>query len=399
MAWRISSRSRAPPENSLRVSYGGATFAATSYSVVRITLDAPPGELAVFSGNVHLDRGDSLQLDIHGGESLNMDASDATRYNLTESIRPDSWDTWNADRDQALNAESTQQTAATSAYGTSNNVGMADLDANGNWYDVPGQGYLWSPYDAQAQGASWDPYGYGHWVFYPRYGWVSGSLGTAGAMRPSSAALWNYYRLLWLGLGSGHELQPMVEGYGGYGGGYGGYGGYGGGGWLYNLGRGYLSGISPSAAAGLPSSPAERLILRSDERCCALANVVPVDRRTKGDPYQGLGARPNPIRPVTIAGHTVEPLKADGSVGHSYARTGRNSQKAFDAILANGMASQKAPSRPAFTGLRLLIHQAPDPASRIRAVAVLASFGIEPRIPMLPGSGGSAAIVSERWRR
>jgi hypothetical protein len=159
-------------EHSLRVSYGPATFSATGFSVVRIAMDHPPGELAVFSGNVHLDRGDQLQLDIHGGESLSMDLSDLTRYNLAETITPDSWDSWNADRDQVLNGEAGEKTAATDSYVNTQAVGLSDLDANGNWYSVPGQGYVWSPYDAQTVGASFDPYGYGHWTSYPGRGYL-----------------------------------------------------------------------------------------------------------------------------------------------------------------------------------------------------------------------------------
>jgi hypothetical protein len=102
-------------EHSLRVSYGPASFSATGFSIVRIAMDHPPGELAVFSGNVHLDRGDQLQLDVHGGESLSMDLSNVTRYNLAESITPDSWDSWNADRDQVLNGEAGERTAATNS--------------------------------------------------------------------------------------------------------------------------------------------------------------------------------------------------------------------------------------------------------------------------------------------
>ena len=271
-------------ENSIRVSYGGATFAATSFSVVRITLDAPPGELAVFSGNVHLDRGDALQLDIHGGESLSLDNGDATRYNLTETIRPDSWDTWNADRDQALNAQSSEQTAATSAYGTSN-VGIADLDANGNWYNVPGQGYLWSPYDAQAQGASWDPYGYGHWVFYPGRGWVWVS-GYSWGYAAFDCGSWNYFDSFGWGWAPGGGCNPWWSG---------------GGGWGYNIGnypRGYKPPRRPILPPRQPRTVGGRTVLAS--------NVVPIDKRVAGG---NLGIYSNLKQPVTIAGHTVEPLK------------------------------------------------------------------------------------------
>jgi len=271
-------------ESSLRVSYGSASFAATSFSVVRVTLDAPPGDLAVFSGNVHLDRGDALQLDIHGGESLNLDAGDMARYTLHESIRPDSWDTWNADRDQILNSEASQQTAASSSYGTSV-AGMADLDANGNWYNVPGQGYIWSPYDAQAQGVGWDPYGFGHWVYYPRFGfvWVSGYGWGYAAF---DCGQWNYFDSFGWGWAPGGGCSPWWGGYGG--------------GWGYNIGNG-PRGYQP------PRRPIKPPVHGFSGRTLVASNVVPVDRRIGGGTLAGIDGRARV--PVTIAGHTVEPLK------------------------------------------------------------------------------------------
>jgi hypothetical protein len=65
-----------------------------------------------------------------------------------------------------------------------------DLDANGNWYDVPGQGYIWSPYQASSPG--WDPYGCGHFVYTPRYGYIWVSCENWGYL-PYSCGMWNYY--------------------------------------------------------------------------------------------------------------------------------------------------------------------------------------------------------------
>jgi len=39
---------------------------ASGFTVMRINLDNPPGDLAVFSGNAHLERGSALTLDLHG---------------------------------------------------------------------------------------------------------------------------------------------------------------------------------------------------------------------------------------------------------------------------------------------------------------------------------------------
>ncbi|WP_263354654.1 FecR family protein [Acidicapsa acidisoli] len=273
-------------EHSLRVSYGPASFSASSFSVVRLTLDTPPGEMALFSGNVHLDRGDSMQLDMHGGESLTLDANDQTRYNLAESIEPDSWDSWNADRDQVLNQEAGEKTAASSGYVNSQGVGMGDLDANGNWYDVPGQGYVWSPFDAQAAGASWDPYGYGRWVNYPGYGFIWNS-GYDWGYAPFQCGLWNYYDNFGWGWAPGGGCSPWWYGTG----------------WGYNIGtgpRGYLPPRRPGG--GGPGHPHP-----VGSRTLVAANVIPVDRRTVKTVNMAQYARP--AQPVMIGGHTVAPLR------------------------------------------------------------------------------------------
>jgi hypothetical protein len=290
-------------EHSLRVHYGTTSFAASSFSVVRVTADEAPGELAVFSGNVRLDRGNTLQLDVHGGESLHLNGTEGSGYDIAETIEPDSWDSWNADRDQLLNSESAEKTAASGSFVNNQGVGMNDLDANGNWYDVPSQGMVWSPYDAQLQGAGWDPYGFGHWVYYPRYGYVFVS-GYGWGYAPYSCGMWNFYDNFGLGWAPGGGCNPWWGG-GGY------YGGYGGGGW-YNIGRsprGYQPPKRPQPGpihphpggprpGPHPVTPVRRVGLPA----------VPVDRRPSGGGVPVTG-HPRPTQPVTIAGHTVEPLR------------------------------------------------------------------------------------------
>lgn len=275
-------------EHALRVNFGSAAFSATSFAVVRVNMDTPPGNVAVFTGNVHLDRGNAVQVDVHGGESLSLEASDAGRYELTETIQPDSWDAWNSDRDQFLNSQMADATPASGAMGDAPGSGLADLDANGSWYDVPGQGYVWSPYDAQIQGAGFDPYGYGNWVFYPRYGyvWVSGySWGYA----PFSCGLWNYYDGFGWGWGPGlGGCEPWW--------------GFGGGGWGYRIGRGPGGYRPPRRPLPGPVHPRP-----GQPHGRVLQAVVPVDHRPAGTPALPVHGRFN--GPVTIAGHTVEPLR------------------------------------------------------------------------------------------
>ena len=276
----------------MRVTFGDSVATATGFTVMRVKIDNPPGELAVFSGNAHLDRGNSLAVDLHGGESVALNGTDPSRYNLTESIEPDSWDAWNSDRDQALNAAAADQTGAAKTFVNTDNPNPAwnDLDANGNWYNVPGQGYIWSPYEASSAG--WDPYGCGHWVMTPRFGYVWVSCNTWGYL-PYQCGSWNFYDGFgwgWapgmgMGMGSG-----MGMGMGGGCGLYGGGGGYGG----INIGfapRNYHPLQRPNSSLGTGRNP---------------RRVIDVNRGFSG----GFGALPVRTRntPVEIAGHTVQPL-------------------------------------------------------------------------------------------
>jgi hypothetical protein len=198
----------------ITVKFADASVTASGLTVLRINLDNAPGELAVFSGNAHLDRGNALSLDLHGGESVALNGNDASRYNLAESIEPDSWDTWNADRDEALSAEGAARTGATKSFPDAGNPAWSDLDANGSWYNVPDQGYIWSPNDAASAG--FDPYGNGNWMWTPGYGyiWVSGY---AWGYTPFQCGTWNYYDAFGWGWSPGLSACQPWWGGGGYG--------------------------------------------------------------------------------------------------------------------------------------------------------------------------------------
>jgi hypothetical protein len=131
-----------------------------------------------------------LTLDLHGGQSVGLNGADPSQYKLSETVEPDSWDAWNADRDQALQTEYGSQTGATKSFADSSNPAWADLDANGNWYNVPGQGYVWSPADAASP--EWDPYGNGSWMWTPRFGYIFVS-GDSWGYLPYSCGNWNYF--------------------------------------------------------------------------------------------------------------------------------------------------------------------------------------------------------------
>ena len=270
----------------IRVQFDGNTVTTTGFSVLRINLDNPPGEVAIFSGNAHLEGGNTIALDLHGGESVKLNGADPGNYALSEAIEPDSWDAWNSDRDQALTSQEADRTVATNSVPNSNNPAWSDLDANGNWYNVPGQGYVWSPYEAQ--NAGWDPYGCGSWVSTPAYGYGWASCEPWGFM-PYNSGLWNYYD------GFGWGWEP------GFGGPW-----WGGGGWVSNIGNAPFRYHPPIRPRSGPVRPGGGSVpIRAGGRY-EPNPVIAVNRMhytAAGPPIRTKGS------PVTVAGNTVQPLR------------------------------------------------------------------------------------------
>ncbi len=264
----------------MSVKFGGASVVTSGFTVIRATLDSPPGELAVFTGNAHLEIADggssgAASVDLHGGESIALGGAGS----LAESVPPDSWDSWNSDRDQALTAEAAAQTGASANVGANESPEWNDLDANGNWYDVPGQGYVWSP--EEAAGAGFDPYGNGNWMWTPGYGylWVSGY---SWGYLPYQCGLWNFYD------GFGWGWAPGM------------------GGCMPWWGMGYYGGMNIGQAPR-GYQPIPRPIL---PRRPIGMKPVPMVAVNRGGPNMHFTA---PVRdrntPVTIAGNTVLPLR------------------------------------------------------------------------------------------
>ena len=264
--------------------FGESSVTASGFTVLRISLDNPPGEVAVFSGNAHLDRGNALSVDLHGGESVALNATDPNLYNLAETIEPDSWDAWNADRDQELTSQEATKTAASGSEPNSNNPAWGDLDANGNWYNVPGQGYVWSP--AEAASGNWDPYGCGNWVPSPQYGYIWVSCEQWGYL-PYTSGYWNYYDDFGWGWTPGYGYPWWITG-----------------GWGWNIGNRPPRYLPPHRPHGGPNPRPGNPIRGGGSY---QPNPVIAVNRIPGSPT----ANPAHVigKPVTIAGNTVEPLK------------------------------------------------------------------------------------------
>lgn len=311
----------------LRVRFGDSVVTGSGFTILRVKDDNPPGQLAVFSGNAHLERNSGLALDLHGGESVDLSASDPNGYSLAESIEPDSWDAWNSDRDTALNAEESTQSSASAAVsgGQNNNPAWGDLDANGSWYNVPDQGYVWSPYDAQDAG--FDPYGNGYWVSTPGFGYTWASAYSWGYL-PYQCGAWNFYNGFGWGWAPGIGGCTPWWGMGFYGGPYIGFAP----GWYRPIHRP----VGPVVPR--PGRP-EPMIAVHRQPMVMTAGLPARDRNT----------------PITINGRTVmamRPMPASAMLGH--ASFGVRGAYTGGADRATGMAMGNArqgyvSARPAYT--------------------------------------------------
>jgi uncharacterized membrane protein YgcG len=318
----------------MSVLFGDAQLTTSGFTVLRVGMDNPPGEVAVFSGNAHLDSANgAVSVDLHGGESLALNGATPANYQLAESIQPDSWDAWNSDRDQALTTEAASQTGASANLGQSQNPAWNDLDADGNWYDVPNQGYVWSP--NEAANADFDPYGNGDWMWTPGYGylWISGY---PWGYMPFQCGAWNFYDGFGWGWAPGMGGCRPWWGAGFYGG--------------PNFGH-VPHGYQPIPRPILPRHPI-------NPRPVA---IIPV-RRSPVIVGSTLPAR-NRNTPVTIGGSTVVPLRPMPSrpvFAHTLSNAGGNQpQPGYRPAPPGG--GQGAPNRPGYNFNRPVANQPGEP--------------------------------------
>ncbi len=156
--------------------------------------------------------------------------SDSAQYKISPAPDRDDWDRWNSDRDHII------RDASSWRHTNRRYTGTQDLDAYGNWQNVPDYGDVWVPNEP----GDWAPYRNGNWVYEPYYGW------TWVGYEPWGWAPYHYGRWFWYGRSWAWWPGPVYAGYNpfwapayvsfwGWGGGFGfgfGFGGWGGFGWL-----------------------------------------------------------------------------------------------------------------------------------------------------------------------
>jgi hypothetical protein len=192
------------------VQFGDANVQATANTIMRIGLDAG-WDVAVINGSVSLQGQGIAPTTLAENQSAHSGADpNGAPYTVAQGINGDSWDNWNQDRDQAIAQEASAQTPVRDESANSDSEAWNDLDADGNWYPVEGEGNVWVPAGVDA---SWDPYGSGYWGYYPTLGytWISGY---PWGWLPYHCGNWNYYSFGWgwaPGGGCGRVWSPVIN--------------------------------------------------------------------------------------------------------------------------------------------------------------------------------------------
>ena len=157
-------------DDDFRVSVADDTLRVAKSVKFRVDGSNDDVKVSVFKGELKLE-GANREVAIKSDETLTLDATDAGRYYLakgTDSLFSDSWD---RERDQYREQYAKADTwkYANNSYGSPYSYGFSDLNQYGNYFNVPGYGYMWRPsmYDA-----SWDPFSNGAWSYYPGQGWM-----------------------------------------------------------------------------------------------------------------------------------------------------------------------------------------------------------------------------------
>jgi hypothetical protein len=144
----------------------------THSSLFRVTnTNSDPLEIAVWKGEVKLSDPDSgSQVAVKQNETFTLDALDSDRYGLQKGAEEDYLDDWSSEREDYLSRYATPTNAnySQSPY----QYGMSDLNYYGQFYNLPGYGYLWRPNNVNL---GWDPFMNGYWNYSPQFGymWVS----------------------------------------------------------------------------------------------------------------------------------------------------------------------------------------------------------------------------------
>jgi hypothetical protein len=133
-----------------------------SEGVYRIqVISAEYAQLTVCRGRAEVTTSQG-SMNLGNGQIIYVKGREIPEYQLAQALGKDDWDRWNDERDRTIAGAQSWQ--FTNRYYT----GSEDLDRYGDWAQVPGYGWCWTPYVE----AGWAPYRKGRWVSDPYYEWT-----------------------------------------------------------------------------------------------------------------------------------------------------------------------------------------------------------------------------------
>ena len=173
----------------------------------RLEVSRDNAELAVFNGELKVD-GPSGEAEVSKNRTATFDLLNKEKVTIAKGVDEAPLDAWDKQQNQYHEEYASRASNSNYPYG----YGVSDLNYYGNYYDVPGYGWMWQPYFA---GVSWSPFADGCWMFYPGFGWMWVSAYPWGWM-PYRYGGWSLvpgYGWMWAagGWGGWYNVPPVAN--------------------------------------------------------------------------------------------------------------------------------------------------------------------------------------------
>ncbi len=158
--FRLSHRDE---EDVIEIDTPNAAITLEVTGLYRVSVDANGStRVSVRRGEARVAAGGG-EVSLRTGEEMHVDGLDSPEYDVFGLPRADSWDRWVDSRERRRHG------VASYDYASQDILGAGDLDAYGQWQDVPEYGHVWAPANV---GVDWAPYRFGRWIWQDPWGWT-----------------------------------------------------------------------------------------------------------------------------------------------------------------------------------------------------------------------------------
>jgi hypothetical protein len=175
-------------------------FSLSQPGTYRLDVD-PQGQtttISVFDGQGQVTGGGS-SYDLNAGQRGAFAGTDSLSYEVSNISGNDDFDNWCHSRDE------TEDQSQSANYVSTDVTGYEQLDADGQWENVPDYGEVWVPNDVPA---GWAPYHYGHWVWIEPWGWTWVDDAPWG-FAPFHYGRWASYGSAWVWVPGPRVVRPV----------------------------------------------------------------------------------------------------------------------------------------------------------------------------------------------